>query len=85
MKKLMVACACILALGMMSCKNTNYCYKLTYETMGVTSYSYIYCTENELDAAIEDAAKAAGIDKKAFNYTKENKSAKDCVGAGIEL
>lgn len=84
MKKLMIACACVMALGMMSCKNTNYCYELKVNVPVVGDVTtYVWCTANELDAAKEDLVKTYKVDKKDIKYKKTSKSQADCKGLSI--
>lgn len=86
MKKLMIACACLLALGMMSCKDTNYCYELTAKNdAGKSVSTYYWGTQNDLDAYKDILVKEWGIDKKAIKYKKTNKAQSDCFGASIKI
>ncbi|MBO4362097.1 MAG: hypothetical protein J5823_04855 [Paludibacteraceae bacterium] len=63
MKKVIIACAAVLALGLTSCGDTNYCYevKQTFKLLGVESTltSHVWTTKNEIKAYEADL-KAAG-------------------------
>lgn len=76
MKKIVIACAVLLAGVLSSCGDTNYCYELTttVNLLGVTSstVTYIWGTSNELDVAIDEAEaalEASGLSKDAFSIT----------------
>lgn len=59
MKKLMIACAAVLALGLSSCGNTKMCYLITFSVDGEKVYEYYaYGTSNDIDASIASQKKA---------------------------
>ena len=87
MKKIIIACAVILAGILSSCGDTNYCYKLTatVNALGVTTTeeTYVWGTSNDLDAAIAEfdaQMEAVGISKEFYSieYQRTNKSESDC-------
>ena len=87
MKKIVIACAVILAGVLSSCGDTNYCYKLTatVSALGVTTTeeTYVWGTSNDLDAAIAEfdaQMEALGITKEYYSidYQRTNKSESDC-------
>ena len=87
MKKIIIACAVILAGVLSSCGDTNYCYKLTatVSALGVTTTeeTYVWGTSNDLDAAIAEfdaQMEAVGITKEYYSidYQRINKSESDC-------
>ncbi len=87
MKKIVIACAVILAGVLSSCGDTNYCYKLTatVSALGVTTTeeTYVWGTSNDLDAAIAEfdaQMEAVGITKEYYSidYQRTNKSESDC-------
>lgn len=87
MKKIVIACAVILAGVLSSCGDTNYCYKLTatVSALGVTTTeeTYVWGTSNDLDAAIAEfdaQMEAIGITKEYYSidYQRTNKSESDC-------
>ena len=87
MKKIVIACAVILAGVLSSCGDTNYCYEITqkYSILGVETSAthYVWGTSNELDAAIDEleaSLKAMGLSEDAYTvtYKKSNKSQEDC-------
>ena len=87
MKKIIIACAVILAGVLSSCGDTNYCYKLTatVSALGVTTTeeTYVWGTSNDLDAAIAEfdaQMEALGITKEYYSidYQRTNKSESDC-------
>ena len=87
MKKIVIACAVLLAGVLSSCGDTNYCYELTttVNLLGVTSstVTYIWGTSNELDVAIDEteaALEASGLSKDAFSitYKRSNRNQADC-------
>ena len=87
MKKIVIACAVILAGVLSSCGDTNYCYEITqkYNVLGVetSATSYVWGTSNELDAAIDEIEamfESMGLSKDAYSidYKKANKSQEDC-------
>ena len=84
MKKFMIACAAVLALGLASCSDTNYCYevKQTYKVLGVeaTATTYVWTTKNEIKAYEADL-KAAG---EKIGYTDFKISSSIVVGVGKE-
>ena len=87
MKKIVIACAVILAGVLSSCGDTNYCYEITqkYSLLGVetSTTNYVWGTSNELDAAIDEIEatfESMGLSKDAYSidYKKANKSQEDC-------
>lgn len=87
MKRIVIACAVILAGILSSCGDTNYCYEITqkYNVLGVetSSTSYVWGTSNELDAAIDEIEatfEAMGLSKDAYTiaYKKASKSQEEC-------
>lgn len=63
MKKVLIACAAVLALGLTACNDTNYCYEVTqtYKVLGadVVVKNHVWTTKNEINA-YEASLKAAG-------------------------
>ena len=58
MKKLIIACAAVLALGMMSCQNTKMCYQIDFKVDGkVVATYYQYGTSADIDAYIAQQKK----------------------------
>ena len=87
MKKMIIACAVVLAACLSSCGDTNYCYELTTTVtvagLSNSSTSYVWGTSNELDAAISAAEaelEKAGISKDNYDitYKRTSKSQSDC-------
>ena len=87
MKRIVIACAVILAGILSSCGDTNYCYKLTATISGsgvtTTKETYVWGTSNDLDAAIAEfdaQMEAVGISKEFYSieYQRTNKSESDC-------
>ena len=87
MKKIIIACAVILAGVLSSCGDTNYCYKLTATVSAfgvtITEETYVWGTSNDLDAAIAEfdaQMEALGITKEYYSidYQRTNKSESDC-------
>lgn len=87
MKKIVIACAVVLACVLSSCGDTNYCYELTttMNVLGMTTsnVTYVWGTSNELDAAIAEAEatlEETGISKDVYSitYKKANKNQSDC-------
>jgi len=88
MKKFAIACAIVLAAGLSSCGDTNYCYEVTtsYNLLGqtISATSYVWTTSNEIDASAEQIKKnlaATGViseDAITVDYKKANKSQDDC-------
>lgn len=59
MKKVIIACAAILTLGLMSCGDTKMCYKVSAVVDGdEVASTYLYGTSNEIDAAAAQWKKA---------------------------
>lgn len=51
MKKVIIACAAVLTLGLMSCGDTKMCYKLTAVVDGKeVATTYVFGTSNDIDA-----------------------------------
>ena len=87
MKKMIIACAVVLAACLSSCGDTNYCYELTTTVtvagLSNSATSYVWGTSNELDAWKEKYIKvkeAMGISKDAIEITakRTRKSQSDC-------
>ena len=88
MKKMIIACAVVLAACLSSCGDTNYCYEVTTKLPTLTGGTheeiiYLWTTSNELDAWKEQYIKtkeAIGISKDAIKITakRTNKSQSDC-------
>lgn len=86
MKKLLIAAACVLAVGLTSCGDTNYCYEVTetYELLGSHSYTHLWWgTKNDLktyEQTLKDAAVKIGADEKSINISSKrtSKSQSDC-------
>lgn len=86
MKKMIIACAVVLAACMSSCGDTNYCYEVTVTTNVLVEAStthYFWGTSNELDAFKDELRKgqeAIGISKDAIEITakRTSKSQSDC-------
>ena len=87
MKKIVLACAVLLAGVLSSCGDTNYCYEITQQYSVLDSEhittTYVWGTSNELDAVIDDieaSLEAMGLSKDAYTltYKKANKSQEDC-------
>ena len=86
MKKIVIACAVIMAGVFTSCGDTNYCYEVTTKVNGAIELStttYHWCTSNELEAIkadLKEAQTALGIDEKLITITatRTHKSSEDC-------
>ena len=87
MKKMIIACAVVLAACLSSCGDTNYCYEVTttYTLLGqtLTTNYKTWCTSNELDALIaekEAALEKTGVSKESIktSYKKSSLSQADC-------
>ena len=86
MKKIIIACAVIMAGVFTSCGDTNYCYEVTTKVNGTIELStttYHWCTSNELEAIkadLKEAQKNMGIaeDKITITAVRTNKSEEDC-------
>ena len=88
MKKMIIACAVVLAACLSSCGDTNYCYEVTTKFQTLTGGTheekiYLWTTSNELDAWKEKYIKvkeAMGISKDAIEITakRTSKSQSDC-------
>lgn len=87
MKKMIIACAVVLAACLSSCGDTNYCYEVsatvTVAGLSNTATSYVWGTSNDLDAAIaatEAQLEQAGISKDMYkiDYKRTSKSQSDC-------
>ena len=94
MKKVIIACAAVLALGLASCGETNMCYKITFTDKSngnlIAEY-YQYGTSNEIDAYIAQQKKVqeAIFGADAIKVTRSTlpslKSKEDCKGGSISL
>jgi hypothetical protein len=86
MKKIILACAVVLAGVLTSCGDTNYCYQVTTTVSTVKEWkttTYYWCTPNELEAIkadLKEAQTALGIDEKLITITatRTHKSSEDC-------
>ena len=93
MKKIIIACAAVLALGLASCGETNACYKITFsdKSGNVIAEYYQYGTSNEIDAYIAQQKKAQEslLGENAIKVTRSvlpNLASKDdCKGGSIRL
>ena len=81
MKKIIIACAVIMAGVFTSCGDTNYCYEVTTDVNGTIELStttYHWCTSNELEAIkadLKETQKNMGIaeDKITITAVRTNK------------
>lgn len=87
MKKIIIACAVILAGILSSCGDTNYCYELTTTVnlfgVSTTETSHVWGTSNELDAVIAETKsifEQQGIadDAIVITYKRVQKSMEEC-------
>lgn len=87
MKKLAIVCAIVLAAGLSSCGDTNYCYEVTTKitVLGVqnTTTTYYWGTSNDLktyEQSIKDTQAKLGISEDAITIssTRTTKSQSDC-------
>lgn len=87
MKKMIIACAVLLAGVLSSCGDTNYCYEITTTftilNSTTTNITYTWGTSNELDAAIAEAKASCeklGLSEDAYSvtYKRTSKSESDC-------
>ena len=88
MKKMIIACAVVLAACLSSCGDTNYCYEVTTKLPTLTGGTYeekiyLWMTPNELDAWKEEyikAKEAISISKDDIKITakRTRKSQSDC-------
>lgn len=92
MKKVIIACAAILTLGLMSCGDTKMCYKLSAKVDGKeVASTYVYGTSNEIDAAAAQWKKAqeALLGGQAIEIVRAPlsnlKSQEDCKGTIISV
>ena len=87
MKKIIIACAALLTLGLTSCGDTNYCYevKQTYKILGqeVIIKTYNWTTKNDIkayEASLKAAGEKAGYtDFKVESIAKIGVSKEDCT------
>ena len=89
MKKLIIACAILMAGIFTSCGDTNFCYEITtkFTVFGLESSitTVEWITSNELDARIaeikEELEDKYGLSEETIvvTYQKLNKSQADCV------
>ena len=94
MKKVIIACAAVLALGMMSCGDTKMCYKVSAKNAKGQEIltTYMYGTSTDIDTGIEQWKKANALifgDDEGIKITRSKlsnmKSEEDCKGASINL
>lgn len=87
MKKLAIVCAVVLAAGLSSCGDTNYCYEVTTKVtvLGVqnTTTTYYWGTSNDLktyEQSIKDTQAKLGFAEDAITIssTRTTKSQSDC-------
>ena len=80
MKKFLFAAACVLALGLTSCGDTNYCYEITYKIKATgTSQSLLrWGTKNDLKAEEQTLQDQFGKDAIEISSKRTNKSQSDC-------
>lgn len=87
MKKLAIVCAIVLAAGLSSCGDTNYCYEVTatYKLFGVetSATTFWWGTKNELksyEQTQKEIAVKLGASEDSVNITSKraNKSQEDC-------
>ncbi|MBO4362522.1 MAG: hypothetical protein J6T76_07260 [Paludibacteraceae bacterium] len=85
MKKLLIACAAVLALGLTSCGDTQMCYKVTstYKALGVemTTTDYVWTTKNDLktyESKAKAAAELLGTEAKVSSFPVPGRSEEDC-------
>lgn len=86
MKKIVIACAAVLAGVLSSCGDTNYCYEVTTTIKApveVTTVTYHWCTSNEIEAIkadLKETQKNLGIaeDNISIKSTRTSKSEGDC-------
>jgi len=86
MKKVLIACAAVLALGLTACNDTNYCYEIkqTYKVLGAdfTLTTYYWTTKNEIkayEASLKAAGEKAGYtDFKVESHIMVGVSKEDC-------
>lgn len=81
MKKFLFAAACVLALGLTSCGDTNYCYEVTakYKVGGIPkSTTYLWWgTKNDLKTYEQTLKESLGDDTE-LSSKRTNKSQSDC-------
>lgn len=92
MKKVIIACAAALTLGLMSCGDTEMCYKLSAKIDGKeVASTYVYGTSNEIDALAAEWKKTqeALLGGQAIEIVRSPfsnlKSKADCKGSIINL
>lgn len=79
MKKLIFGAVTCMLLGLTSCGDTNYCYKVTYKKDGTTVVTYVWTTKNNLDTAVKPLV-PEGV---RYNTMRINKSQSDCIKANL--
>ena len=86
MKKLAIVCAIVLAAGLSSCGDTNYCYEVTTKVNSVisaTTTTYYWGTSNDLktyEQSLKETQKKLGVAEDAIeiSHTRTTKSQSDC-------
>ena len=86
MKKIVIACAVLLAGVLSSCGDTNYCYEVTTKVAGpieISTTTYHWCTSNELEVIktdLKESQTALGVSEDLITITakRTNKSEGDC-------
>lgn len=87
MKKLAIVCAIVLAAGLSSCGDTNYCYEVTetYKIAGIEKSATVlwWGTKNDLKAyekTLKEELEKAGLSDDVITITSKraNKSQSDC-------
>lgn len=91
MKKVIIACAAVLALGLTSCGDTTLCYKITstYKVANIQmeDVSYVYTTKNDIktyEAKAKAAAELLGSEVKVSSVPVPGKSEEDCMAMNKE-
>lgn len=87
MKKLAIVCAIVLAAGLSSCGDTNYCYEVTQTykigTLETSTTNLWWGTKNDLksyEQTLKEELKKSGISEDIITITSKraNKSQSDC-------
>jgi len=68
--------AAVMIIGVSSCGNKNACYEITETGFGLTTISYVWGTQSDVDAAVK-ATQTSGA---TVTYTKVSKAKSECVG-----
>lgn len=87
MKKLAIVCAVVLAAGLSSCGDTNYCYEVTttykMETVETSATTLLWGTKNDLktfEKTLKEESEKAGLSDDVITITSKrtSKSQSDC-------